>query len=413
MAAPAVLKMADARVILHADLDAFFAAVEIRDNPSLAGKPVIVGGTGEDGSVKGIVSTCSYEARKFGIRSAMPIITAKRLCPDAIIIRPNGQKYAKASREVFEIFYSYTPVVEPLSIDEAFLDITGTRLLFGPPKELAQKIKHDVLNKTGLTVSIGIAPNKSVAKIASDLSKPDGLIIVKENEILNFLHPLPISKLWGIGPKAAKMLESKAIRTIGDFARTREELLTYWFQSRGPELLLLANGVDNRPVETFSLRKSISKETTFPEPLSAGKELQKELLELSEKTAFRLRSKGLKAKTIGVKLRFPDLSYTSKVFSLGQATDASTLIYKTALKLLTEINLQGKKVRLLGVRLAGLEETSAPSGLFVDENLVKEAKKDKAVDSLRKQFGFNAVIPASLLKPKNADSEKTKESDGD
>ncbi|MBW1708610.1 MAG: DNA polymerase IV [Deltaproteobacteria bacterium] len=274
--------------IIHLDMDAFYPAVEVLDDPSLEGKPVIVGGQGD----RGVVSSASYEARKFGVHSAQPIITARRLCPDGIFLPVRMARYVEISKKVFEVFCRFTPLVEPLSIDEAFLDVTGSRRLFGSPQEIAKKIKKLVKGEIGLTVSAGIAPSKLVAKIASDLEKPDGLTVVPHGKVREFLDPLPIEKLWGVGKVTRKDLELLGVRTIGDLSRLPRELLKSKFGKHGLHLYTMAGDMDERDVETRREVKSIGHEVTYAKDIVDLETVKKKLLALATQVARRMRRKG-------------------------------------------------------------------------------------------------------------------------
>ncbi len=297
------VRMAKKRFIAHVDMDAFFAAVEQRDNPEFHGKPVIVGADPKKGRGRGVVSTCSYEARKYGIHSAMPISTAYRRAPHAIFLPVNMEKYANVSHEIYNIFYDFTPEVEPISIDEAFLDITGTYHLFGTPRKTCFLIKSRIKDKTGLTASVGLAPTKMAAKIASDLRKPDGFVEVTQDKLLDFLWPLDISKRWGLGKKSEIVLRNRGINTIGDIARGEIKDLGNMFGKNGAHFWNLARGIDERSVETEREAKSISNETTFDKDTEDKGKIEGARMRLCEKVSDRLRENGFKARTITLKIR--------------------------------------------------------------------------------------------------------------
>src|SRR4051794_36776449 len=290
-----------ARTILHADLDAFFAAVEQRDNPQLRGKPVIVGGGGPND--RGVVSTASYEARVFGVRSAMPLRTAGALCPNGIFVPVNGRKYAEASKQVMAIFRRFSPLVEPLSIDEAFVDVTGTEQLFGTGEEAARQMKQAVRDETELTVSVGVAANRLVAKIASDLRKPDGLVVVARGDEATFLAPLAIERLWGVGASTRRQLAEFGVATIGDLAALPEDLLVRRFGQHGRDLAFRARGIGDTVVGGHDAAKSVSHENTFDVDQSDWQVLEQTLLGLSENVASRLRASGVVTSTVSVKIR--------------------------------------------------------------------------------------------------------------
>lgn len=298
-----------ARAIIHADLDAFYASVEQLDNPDLRGKPVVVGGSPES---RGVVAAASYEARKFGIRSAMPMSRAVRLCPDATRVSPRFERYGEVSKQVMAIFRQLTPLVEPLSLDEAFLDVTGREKFHGGAQSLAVYLKTQVKKLTGLTISIGIGTNKTVAKIASDMEKPNGLVLVPPGHEARFLAPLPVRALWGIGPKSESVLSDAGFRTIGDIAATTAERLESVLGSRGRDVHEMACGRDERPVITDSERKSIGAETTFARDLPDGPDLRQELRRIAEEVGDRLRRHGSRAKTIALKLRYRNFTMITR-----------------------------------------------------------------------------------------------------
>jgi len=307
------------RKIVHVDMDAFYAAIEQLDNPKLRGLPVIVGG---DPASRGVVSTASYEARRFGVHSAMPAAQARRLCPQGIFLRPRFPRYHEVSRQIRRIFYSYTPLVEPLSLDEAFLDLTDTEWLFGPAEEVAREIKRRVREETGLTCSVGVAPNKFLAKLASDLEKPDGFVIVRAGEELPFLENLPVSCLFGVGEKTARRLQDLGLSTIGQLREVPLEKLVHEFGSFGRTLYNLARGIDPSPVVPEREVRSLGQERTFAEDISDGEVLKRALFELSEEVGRRLRAAGLKGRTVQVKVRFADFTTTTRSATLPRPTDS-------------------------------------------------------------------------------------------
>ena len=318
------------RLVMHVDMDAFFASIEQRDHEEYRGKPLIVGGL----SGRGVVSTCSYEARRFGVHSAMPIVRAKRLCPQGIFVEGDYAHYRAVSDEIFAIFSRYAPVVEPLSIDEAFLDLTGMELLMKTPRSYAERLKAEIRGKTGLVASVGIAPNKFLAKLASDLEKPDGLVIITEEGKQAVLDPLPVGRIWGVGEKTAARLEALRIRTIGQLRRTlREKLVRSLGAHMADHLLALASGIDARPVAPREAAKSIGKEVTFPADIESAEEVERVLLDLSEKVGYRLRRKGVKGRTIQLKLRLSDFRTYTRSRTLPEATCYDREIYETALAL--------------------------------------------------------------------------------
>jgi len=378
--------------IIHVDLDAFFAAVEQRDRPELRGKPVIVGG---DPRSRGVVSTCSYEARKFGVHSAMPLRTALHLCPNGIFLPVDGAKYQRVSREVMAVLRRFTPAVEQVSIDEAFLDVAGSEALFGPAPEIARRIKAEVVSATGLTVSVGVATNKLIAKVGSDLRKPDGLVVVAPGAEAAFLAPLEIRRLWGIGPKTAERLHGLGIRTIGELAALPAETLTRALGDYGATLHDRALGIDEDPViGGGEAAKSVSHETTFAVDVTDPAEIERTLLALTEGVSARLRAAGLRAGTVAVKIRDSQFRTISRQKQLPEPSDLTEPIWRTALEL-TRPEVRGKKIRLLGVAATQLGQPEQ-IGMFevVDD---KRRRVVDATDAVRRRFGDRAVTRASLL----------------
>jgi DNA polymerase-4 len=339
------------RAILHADLDAFYASVEQLDNPELRGRPVVVGGPPES---RGVVAAASYEARAFGVRSAMPMSRALRLCPEAVRISPRFDRYGAISKQVMAIFRSYTPLVEPLSLDEAFLDVTGRHQEYGGAGALAARLKRDVKTETGLTVSIGVATNKTVAKIASDMKKPDGLVIVPPGHEARFLAPLPVRALWGIGPKTEEVLVREGFATAGDLARAGARRLESLFGKRGRELWEMASGRDSRAVTTDHERKSVGAETTFARDLPDGPELRAELERIAREVAVRLRHGEVEARTISIKLRYSNFHTITRQSSRSEPTDDESDIVSSAASLLDAVVAPGDTFRLLGIQCANL-----------------------------------------------------------
>lgn len=379
------------RVIAHVDLDAFFAAVEQRDNPALRGRPVVVGADPRGGKGRGVVSTCSYEARKFGIRSAMPVSEAFRRCPSAVFLPPDFSKYSAASREVFKIFYDFTPHIEAISIDEAFLDITTSHHLFGTPHETAQKLKARINAKVGLTASVGLAPVKMVAKIASDYGKPDGLTEVPEGEVIPFLAPLPIRCLWGVGPRTQETLERMGIKTIGDMAKMPVEILAGRFGEQGRRLHHLANGIDPREVVEGDDVKSVSHEHTFERDTSDKEVVLKILLDLSEQVSRRLRKYGLKGKTVTVKIRLKGFETHTRAHTLPARTNFTDVIYQTARRIFEGFYKKGMSVRLIGARVSNFDDPYVKESLFTDPQDTRREKIHQAVDLIKDKFGDGAI----------------------
>jgi DNA polymerase-4 len=353
--------MPDMRHIIHADLDAFYAAVEQLDNPELRGKPVLVGGSPQ---VRGVVATASYEARVFGVRSAMPMVTAVRQCPQGIVVRPRFDRYREMSQRVMDVFHGATDLVEPLSLDEAYLDVTAAVESGKPPLGVAIDLKRQVKDETGLNVSIGVGASKSVAKIASDLEKPDGLVVVPPGEEREFLAPLAVGKLWGIGPKTAAKLRQDGIATIGDLASQSDEWFTWRFGKRAESIRVKAMGQDDEPVKTERSPKSISAETTFIDDLSDSAELREMLEKLSTGVAGSLEKKGFKGKTVTVKLRLADYTTLTRQTTLPRYTNAAEDIFQTGWTLLSAELAPGRAFRLLGVGISGFgTEEEQPSQL--------------------------------------------------
>ena len=337
--------------MLHADLDAFYASVEQLDNPELRGKPVVVGGPAES---RGVVAAASYEARAFGVRSAMPMSVALRQCPEAVRVSPRFDRYGQMSKVVMGLFRALTPLVEPLSLDEAFLDVSAIADDAASAERVAARLKQRVKAATGLTLSVGGGANKTIAKIASDLRKPDGLLIVPHGEEAEFLAPLPIRALWGIGPKSEQALVSAGIRTIGDLAARTDADAQRLLGSRGEFVLGMARGVDDRGIETDYERKSVGAETTFARDLSDGSELREALAGIAADVARRLRAEGVKAHTVAIKLRYADFRTITRQRSLPAPLDDAEAIAQTAAALLDKVLAPGDRFRLLGVHASGL-----------------------------------------------------------
>ena len=381
------------RSILHVDLDAFFAAVEQRDRPELRGKPVVVGGGGPN--QRGVVSTASYEARVFGIHSAMPLREAGRRCPDAIFLPVDGRKYLQVSREVMAILRRFTPLVEPISIDEAFLDVTGSRELFGDGPTIARAIKDAVREEIQLTISVGVATTKLVAKIASDLDKPDGLVVVAHGEEAAFLAPLEIGRLWGVGEKTATVLREYGVKTIGDLAALPEDLIERRFGKMGPVLVDRARGLDaDRVVGEGEAAKSVGHEHTFDVDTSDREAIERTLLAMAEGVSGRLRASGVRASTVTVKIRDSSFRTITRQRTLPEPTDLTEPIYRVALEL-ARPEVRGLRIRLLGVSASHLGEREQ-LGLFPSDDPRKRSAIE-AADRLRRRYGERAVTRARLL----------------
>jgi len=393
-------------------MDAFFASVEMRDRPSLRAKPVIVGSDPKGGRGRGVVSACSYEARSFGIHSAMPITVAYRKCPHAVFLPVDMDRYSAASRKIYEILYTFTPAIEPVGIDEAFLDITGSYHLFGASTSLGtdgvlsrtngtpigtcRLIKSKIKDLTGLTASIGLAPSKIAAKIASDLGKPDGLVEVPEGGLAEFLSPLEIRRLWGLGPKAEKALEAIGVKTIGELAGRPVEHIREAIGSSAQTFWDMANGADYSELELDREAKSISNEFTFDSDTRDVENVSGAIMELSEKVAGRLRKGGLRAKTITLKIRLTGFKTYTRSVTLETSTNITDFLYNMAKKLYNEF--KGQKVRLVGVRVSGLSAGEAEKDLFTRAADRKLEDIESSVDRIRDKFGNSSIYRASVKK---------------
>jgi len=379
-------------------MDAFYAAVEQRDNPSLRGLPVIVAGKAEK---RGVVSAASYEARVFGVHSAMPTSQAKRLCPEGIFLPVRMDRYHEVSEQILALLTEFTPLVESLSLDESYLDVTGSEKLFGPPLKIAQEIKRRIYETTGLTASAGIAPNKFLAKIASDFKKPDGLVEIKPGEVEEFLQELPISKLGGVGKSTAEVLQSLGIFKVGQLANYPPALIEKKLGNFGLELVALSRGQDDRPVTPQAEPKSISQEKTFTPDLHHLAGMKKALLEQSERVGWELRKQRLKGYTVQLKVRYPDFSLVTRRATLPSPTDQGMVIYQTAIKLLDKTEALKKRARLLGVGVSNLRRPDAPEQLSLFHSQLKKGERSTAaVDRIWEKFGLHAIQRASLLEKK-------------
>lgn len=382
--------------IIHCDLDAFFAAVEQRDNPSLKGKPVIIGGQPPS---RGVVATASYEARKYGIKSAMPLTQAYRLCPHAVFLPVDMARYKEASRQVLAILSSYTPIIEPLSIDEAFLDVSGCTSIFRPAEKIAESIKKRVKTEVGLNISVGISYNKFLAKLATELGKPDGLEIIRPEEALDILRPLPVSYLWGVGAKSQQKLKSLGVNTIGDLGQTKPEKLEKHLGSPAFLLWELANGIDKRKVEPYRERKSIGKETTFQHDADDFSKLEKTMLYFAGLIGRRLREENISARKITVKVRYSNLKTITRSKTLKEPFDSDSVIYNAAGELLKQVYNAGEKVRLIGLYVGSLQSSAGweQGTLFADDQTPPNVHLDKVLDKIRQRFGQDVITRASLL----------------
>ena len=384
--------------ILHVDMDAFYASVEIRRRPELAGKPVIVGGGN-----RGVVSAASYEARRYGVFSAMPMSIALRRCPRAVVLPVDRAAYTEASQAVMAILGDVTEHVEPLSLDEAFLDVSGAQRLLGRPADIARLIRRRVSEEQHLTCSVGIAPSKFVAKVASARCKPDGMLVIPADGVLAFLHPLPVTALWGVGPSTAERLQRLGLRTVGDVADTPLAVLARAVGTGSADhLFALANGIDHRPVVRDQMEKSVSSDRTFDTDLCTDPEVRRELLRLAEEVAERLRSRGLVARTVGIKVRFADFRTVSRVRTLSEPVDQAATFYAESLSLYRSLDLDRPRIRLLGVKAEGLVDSASVSRQLTFDDITPSAS-ERVADLARRRFGPSAVRKASLLEaPPNA-----------
>ncbi|MDH5601157.1 MAG: DNA polymerase IV [Gammaproteobacteria bacterium] len=374
-------------MIIHLDMDAFFASVEIRENPELVGFPVVVGGPSK---TRGVVAAANYAARKYGVYSAMPMVQATRLCPDLRILPVNMALYVSVSKQIHEIFNRYTPEIEPLSLDEAFLDVSGSLKLFGSAAEIAQRIKKEIKDELQLVVSAGVAPNKFVAKIASDIDKPDGFVVVEENEVQAFLDPLPVKRIWGVGKKTEQQLHNYGITTIKDLRSQTERWLMDRFGKHGDHIYRLAHGWDKREVISDVKAKSISNETTFVEDITDKESLIAYLSQLTEQVATRLREKDRKGKTVNIKVRFHDFTTIIRSKTLSEASNQTEKIWQAARALfnsaMKESAMRQPAVRLLGVGVSGFSDEHVVQGDLFSEN-AKYDELDEVADEINQRFG--------------------------
>lgn len=378
-------------------MDAFFALVEVRENPSLAGKQVIVGYDGN----RGVVLSATYEARKLGVHSAMPMSRALRLAPNAIVVEPDHEKYSEVSENVMAIFESITPLVQPLSVDEAFLDISGAQKLMGTPSQIGEVIRARVSDEQGITCSVGVASTMFVAKLATNFAKPDGLHVVPADKVIEFLHPLPIGALWGVGEKTAEQLSRLGLVNVSDIANTPVKTLARVIgQAAAEHLYELAWGRDPRSVTPNQAEKSIGAERTFESDIDDPEEILAQILDLSNKVAKRLRAANYFSRTITIKVRFADFTSVTRSKSLPSSTDLATDIYATSKSLFEAMNLQRARIRLVGVRATGLVPTNESSVQLEFSNRDSGWREaEEAMDQVSLKFGNSAVKPARLIKP--------------
>lgn len=392
------------RFILHVDMDAFFASIEQRDNPGLRGKPVVVGGSPE---ARGVVAAASYEARRYGIKSAMPMATAVRLCPELILVPSNHRKYRDVSRQLMNIFSDYTPLVEPVSLDEAYLDVTGCTRLFGPPEDIARKIQKRIVDELRLTASVGVGPNKFIAKLASDYRKPRGITVVLPTEVESFLADMPVEKVWGIGPRTCMELQKIGVTTVGKLCNLSLQYLVQRFGKHGQVLYDLARGRDERPVVPEQQAKSMGKEVTFPRDVRDVVTVENTLRELVEIVGRRLRKNKLACASVTLKLKYSDLRLVTRMTSLPEPTNLNGPILRAVINLLKK-NWNGyPPLRLVGVTAGKLfSDAAVESSLFPDVSLEKEKRITRATDALKEKFG-EQVVKSALSLQLNDNTEKS------
>lgn len=385
------------RHIIHVDMDAFFASVEQRERPELKGLPVAVGGMPE---IRGVVAAASYEARRFGIHSAIPMAAALRLCPELVVVPPRHRLYQQVSKEIMEIFLRFTPILEQISVDEAFLDVTGSLELFGSPENIGRAIQKTVEEEQHLSASVGIGPNKFIAKLASEFKKPHGFTMVAPSQVDSFLAPLPVSALWGVGEKTAEKLKRMGVRLVSDLRCFSQGQLTAAFGKNGSDLYKLCRGQDDRPVETQSMVKSIGREITFSRDLTDLTALKGRLSILSDQVGLRLRRSGKRFRTVTLKIRYADWQTITRSQTLPEATDLSAVIYRTALSVFrNELPLK-QPVRLIGVAVSHLEEGGfRQTAFFTSEE--KEVKISRVSDEIKEKFGEGILSRGTALYAKD------------
>jgi len=385
----------DGCTVLHVDMDAFYASVELLDHPELHGTPVIVGG----GGTRGVVLSATYEARAYGVHSAMPMMRARRLCPTATVLPPHHETYSQVSAGVMEVFRSVTPLVEPLALDEAFLDVAGAVRRLGRPAEIGELLRARIADEQGITCSVGVASTKFVAKLASTRCKPDGLLVVPRSGVVAFLHPLPVGALWGVGERTEEVLVRLGLRTVGDIANIPQATLRRALgQAAAAHLHALAWGRDDRVVVPSEPDRSIGAEETFPTDVDDPEVIRRELLALAERTAARLRASGQKGRTVSIKIRFADFTTITRARTLREATDVGREVYATARMLYEALALDRARLRLVGVRVEGLlpaEEVAHQ--LLLDERPQGWREAEQAADRASARFGRGAVRPAALV----------------
>jgi DNA polymerase-4 len=383
-----------AEQILHVDMDAFYASVAILKDPSLEGRPVVVGGSGS----RGVVMSASYEARRFGVSSAMPSARARRLCPDAVFVPPDFASYQAYSTRLREVLLSFTPLVEPLSLDEAFLDVSGATRLFGAPAEIAGAVRARVREELSLMCSVGVAPNKFLAKMASAAAKPDGVVVVAADDVLDFLHPLPVRALWGVGERTHEVLERLGVRTVGELADVPVRVLERTLgEAHARHLAALASGRDDRAVVPYEAPKQVSHEETFDRDIDEGEEVMRELLRLAFRVAARLRTEGYRARTVTLKVRLASFTTLHRSRTLPDPTDVGADLYRITADLYRAIPGTRRRIRLLGVAASGLAPAGADQLALVRAGRWGDA--ERAMDRIERRFGQGATLPATLLGP--------------
>ena len=383
-----------AEPILHVDMDAFYASVEILKDPSLAGRPVVVGG----GGARGVVMSASYEARRFGVASAMPSARARRLCPDAVFVPPDFASYQAYSTRLREVLLSFTPLVEPLSLDEAFLDVSGATRLFGTPAEIAETVRARVRQELSLSCSVGVAPNKLLAKMASAAAKPDGVVVVAADGVPGFLHPLPVRALWGVGERTHEVMERLGVRTVGELAAVPVRVLERTLgEAHARHLAALASGRDDRSVVPYEAPKQVSHEETFDRDIGEEDDVMRELLRLAFRVAARLRTEGYRARTVTLKVRLASFTTLHRSRTVPDPTDVGADLYRVVADLYRAIPGTRRRIRLLGVAASGLAPAGADQLALVRAGRWGDA--ERAVDRIERRFGQGATFPATLLGP--------------
>jgi len=379
--------------ILHVDLDAFYASVEVLKDPSLTGRPVVVGGPGP----RGVVMSASYEARRFGIRSAMPSARARRLCPQTVFVPPDFGSYLAYATRFREVLLSFTPLVEPLSLDEAFLDVSGATSLFGDPQAIAGRVRESVRGELSLDCSVGVAANKFLAKLASAAAKPDGVVVVPVARVLEFLHPLPVGALWGVGERTVEILERLGVRTVAELAEVPVSVLSRILgEAAAHHLMALAAGRDDRDVVPYEAPKQVSHEETFDRDIDADDDVNRELLRLSLRVAVRMRREGFRARTVVLKVRLASFATLTRSRTVSEATDVGADLYRIASDLYHALPGGRRRIRLLGVAATGLVPAGAEQLALVRAGRWNDA--ERALDRIERRFGTGAAGPAALLR---------------